>query len=98
MAQLRDKQTSHLIAEGTPLEMATLASKVGFDEVVFDDVGEHFDPQTVLDAHAAVVDNIPSDAPDEYKQQVAGADKLERGAIKAANDAIAAARAQITEE
>lgn len=51
MAQLRDAQTSELIAEGTPLEVAIVARRIGFDEVLFDDVGENFDPAATLDAY-----------------------------------------------
>ena len=50
MAQLRDAQTSELIAEGPPLELVLLAGELGRDEVLFDDVGEAFDPDEVLAA------------------------------------------------
>lgn len=91
MAQLRDSQTSAFVAEGTPLEMATLASKVGFDKVIFDDVGVDFDPQTVLDAHVELIDNIPDDASDEYVAGVAEMDKLPPDAVSEANAAIQSA-------
>lgn len=92
MAQLRDKQTSQFIFDGTPLEVATLASKIGFDEVIFDDVTLDFDPQAVIALHAATLDAIPSDADEAYVAQVNAADKLPRGAIKDAQAAIQAAR------
>jgi hypothetical protein len=92
MAQLRDKNTSAFIAEGTPLEMATLASKIGFDEILFDDVTPNFDPQAVLDAHKVHVESIPSEASDEYKAKVAAEGKLRRGALKAAQQSIQDAR------
>lgn len=50
MAQLRDVQTSELIAEGTPLELALIAGRLGEREVLFDDVGEGFDPAAVRQA------------------------------------------------
>jgi hypothetical protein len=94
MAQLRDKQTSAFIAEGTPLQIATLASKVGFNEVIFDDVGGDFDPQAVIDRHAAHVAALAEDdtISDEYKQSVADEAKLQRGAITAAQQSIQDAR------
>lgn len=48
MAQLRDIQTSEFIFEGTPEECVLLADKIGRDEVLFDGVGEAFDPDAVL--------------------------------------------------
>lgn len=47
MAQLRDKLTSALLAEGTPEEMVLLANEIGMDEILFDDVGLRFDPDAV---------------------------------------------------
>lgn len=57
MAQLRDAQTSDLLAEGTPLEVVTIATEIGLAEVIFDDVGEGFDPGAVLEAHASAVES-----------------------------------------
>lgn len=45
--QLRCAQTSELLAEGTPLEIATLADVFPRDEVVFDGVSPEFDPAAV---------------------------------------------------
>lgn len=97
MAQLRDKHTSAFIAEGTPLEMALLAQKLGPDEVLFDDVGLKFDPQAVLDAHAEDVKATKeADVSDETKKAIQNAGKLSRGAIKSANTAVESARSDWT--
>lgn len=53
MAILRDSRTSAAIAVGTPLEMVLLADELGRGEVLFDDVGQAFDPDAVLEAHQA---------------------------------------------
>lgn len=58
MAQLRDARTSELIAEGDPLELVLLADELGRDEVLFDDVGAHFNPDAVLEAHRENVDGL----------------------------------------
>lgn len=39
MAQLRCAKTSELLLEGTPTEVAAMAEKIGYDEVLFDGVG-----------------------------------------------------------
>lgn len=84
MAQLRDKKTSELVAEGTPLAVVLLADELGRDEVLFDDVGLDFDPDAVLAAHNEHVDNL----------------KLAAGAAKnkADKDAAAAARSAAVAE
>lgn len=51
MAQLRDIRTSEFIFEGTPEECVLLADKIGRDEVLFDGVGEAFDPDAVLTSY-----------------------------------------------
>lgn len=56
MAQLRDAQTSALLAEGTPTEVVLIAEEVGRDRVLFDDVGAGFDPDAVLAAHREAVE------------------------------------------
>lgn len=53
MAQLRDAQTSEIIAEGTPAALVFLADKLGRDDVLFDDVGLGFNPDAVRAAHEA---------------------------------------------
>lgn len=50
MAILRDAQTGQGIATGTPAEMVALADELGRDNILFDDVGELFDPDAVLEA------------------------------------------------
>jgi hypothetical protein len=52
MAQLRCAQTSELLAEATPLEVATAAADFAPNEVVFDDVGPGFDPVAVREPRA----------------------------------------------
>lgn len=51
MAQLRDATTSALIAEGDPLELVLIADELGRTDVLFDGVGEAFDPDAVLEGH-----------------------------------------------
>lgn len=51
MAQLRDRHTSELLAEGQPEELALAAERIGRARVIFDDVGEAFDVDAVLAAH-----------------------------------------------
>jgi hypothetical protein len=51
MAQLRDKTTSQILHEGTPLECVTIARQLGLDKVIFDDVGLAFDPDAVWNTH-----------------------------------------------
>jgi hypothetical protein len=62
VAQLRDKTTSALIVEGTPLEVASVAQDLGFDEVLFDDVGAAFDPLAVIAAHKENVEGLAAAA------------------------------------
>ncbi len=56
MSQLRDMQTSELIAEGTPLEIVLVAQRLGPGEVLYDDVGLAFDPAAVLAIYQQSVD------------------------------------------
>lgn len=53
MAQLRDAQTSEIIAEGTPAALVFLAEKLGRENVLFDGVGLGFNPDAVIEAHKA---------------------------------------------
>lgn len=63
MAQLRDAQTSALIADGTPAELVTIAETMGLNagvvgpgetaeglDAIYDDCGVGFDPAAVLTA------------------------------------------------
>lgn len=82
MALLRDARTSALVAEGTPLQVALAARELGRADVLFDDVGEGFDPDAVIAAHEDNVDGL------------AAAAKAERGEAKKCLDAaVKAARA-----
>lgn len=47
MAQLRDAETSELLVEGTAEDLVLIADELGTKEVLFDDVGLHFDPGAV---------------------------------------------------
>lgn len=77
MAILRDAQTGQGIATGTPLDMVVLADQLGRDQVLFDDVGKEFDPDTVLsgaqEQHTAlqsVVDNPPDEGPQKNRDDL----------------------------
>lgn len=95
MAQLRDAISSQFLAEGTPLEVALLAQEIGFDEVIFDDVGVGFDPQALIAAHAEVLTNVPEDAPEAYKEQLQDQAEVPAEAVAAATGALADARAAV---
>lgn len=103
MAQLRCAQTSELMLEGTPLEVATAAAKFAAGDVVFDDVGPKFDPSAVRQAHAdavagfeATLAELPARAP---SGEDADAFKRRRDALKATiaerKDRIAAGEAAV---
>lgn len=53
VAQLRDRETSALLAEGTPHEMVLLAEELGAAEVLYDGVGLAFDPPALRAAEEA---------------------------------------------
>lgn len=70
MAQLRCAQTSELLAEGTPLEIATAADGFPKGDVLFDGVGEKFNPAEVRKVRGdeiagleAVLAEMPSRTP-----------------------------------
>lgn len=83
MAQLRCAQTSELLAEGTPLEIAHLAAEIGEDEVIFDDVGydDHkrrstFDAAAVRKRYADEIAGLERSLAEELPARApAGADK-----------------------
>jgi hypothetical protein len=60
MAQLRCAQTSELLAEGSPLEIATAADGLAAGDVIFDGVGQTFDPAAVRRAHADEIAGLQS--------------------------------------
>jgi hypothetical protein len=100
--QLRDAQTSELIAEGTPLEIATLAESMAAEDVLFDDAGpvdkdgrSLFDSAAVrrqaeddLAGHQATFDALPAKASDEDREAL-------RTVIKERKDRIAAGKAKV---
>lgn len=65
MAQLRDTKTSEILYEGTPLEVALIADEIGRDEVLFDDVGESFDPDVVTRAFTGSISALESAVDDK---------------------------------
>lgn len=74
MAQLRDKKTSEVIFEGTPVEVASMAQKVGFDEILFDGVSQEFDPSSVLKSFTEETESLKSIAKsdeDDLKESAA---------------------------
>lgn len=102
MVQLRDTQTSELIAEGTPLEIATIAESMAAEDILFDDVGSVgqdgrslFDPVAVrkqaaddLVGHQAALDALPADAWPEDRETL-------RAAVKERRDHIASGKAKV---
>lgn len=84
MAQLRDAQTSELIAEGTPIEIVTIAEQIGAQEVLYDGVGG-FDPDAVREAHEqhiAGLEAAAAEAPKaEDRKRLAAAAKRERDTV-----------------
>lgn len=58
MAQVRDAQTGELVFEGSVEAALALANELGTDEVMFDDVGVHFDPEAAWADHEARVANL----------------------------------------
>lgn len=92
MAQVRDKQTSQFLFEGTPLEAALVAKELGFNEVIFDDVTLDFDPQAVIDFHEATKDAASDAGSPEYVAKVEADGTLDTAAVSDAVGALQAAR------
>lgn len=88
MAQLRDAQTSEIIAEGTPAALVFLADKLGRDDVLFDGVGLTFDPDALLAAHEAEAAGL------EEVAQSADASEVDEETWKAARKRAKELRAQ----
>lgn len=62
MAQLRDAQTSELLAEGTPADLVLLADRLGPDRVIFDGVPvEAIDLDAIRQRNAELVDELGDD-------------------------------------
>ena len=96
MAQLRDAQTSEILAEGSPTEVVLIADQLGRAEVLFDDVGQGFDPDAVLAAHneqLAAMNAVAANVDEEESvrtraaQAVAAEQALEAAAEAAAPEA-----------
>lgn len=111
MAQLRDAQTSEIIAEGTPLEIATVAEAFAAGDVIFDGVGavdrngkSLFDPAAVRQARAdeiAGLETVLAQMPTKAPNGVDPAEHKDRRDNLAANiaerkDRIAAGKAMQT--
>lgn len=102
MAQLRCAQTSELLAQGTPLEIATAAEAFPAGEVLFDDVGKGFDPAALRKARAdeitglerALADLPASPKADERARIDAMRDSL-RATLAERKDRIAAGKALV---
>lgn len=94
MAQLRDKETSELVFEGTPLECAALADEIGAKEVLFDDVGPNFDPKATLKAHDDNVKGLEAVAKSSNESLTADDRKNASNQAKTLRDEIANAKKQ----
>lgn len=98
MAQLRDAQTSELIMEGTPLEVAVCAQ--GFDDadILFDGVGGQFDAKAHIKARnddlkgmrAALAD--PATTDQELRDRLQAAIDERQARIDRGRNAVAEAR------
>lgn len=93
MAQLRDAQTSEILAEGSPLEVALIAQTLGRREVLFDDVGQGFDPDAVIAAHEEHLAALNSVAANDELDEDDRARASEAAAAEAALEAAAEAAA-----
>lgn len=91
MAQLRCAQTSEIIAEGTPLEIATAAESFDPADVVFDDVGVGFDPAAVRKMRAGEIDGLQRSL-DELPARATR--DLDADTLKAARDRLKATIAE----
>lgn len=99
MAQLRDAQTSELIAEGTPLEVALIAGELGRKDVLFDGVGEAFDADAVIAAHRENVEGLERGAREatggDEKKQMRAAHRQAAGEFDVDRDVVANARREL---
>lgn len=86
MAQLRDKLTSEVVFEGTPLEVSTLANEIGVGEVLFDDTGHDFDPAACAKSYDDQLKGLDSNSNDT---------KLDAATKKASVDAAVELRTTI---
>jgi hypothetical protein len=79
MAQLRDAQTSELILEGTPYEVAAAAAELGLGEVLFDGVGAGFEPSAPVESHEQELEALEGLEGEDVAERVTG---LERAAAR----------------
>lgn len=95
MAQLRDAQTSQFLCDGSPLEVVVVADEIGRKEVLFDDVGENFDPKAVMksyDDQLAGLDAVAKDDKDkDTRARARDAAKELRATVEGAKKAAAKA-------
>lgn len=103
MAQLRDAQTSEVIAEGTLLEIAIAAEGLDPADVLFDDVGavdakgkSRFDPAAVREYRAAELAGFEAALADMPASAPVGVDAADYAARRAAlRDAIRERKARV---
>jgi hypothetical protein len=60
--RLRDASTGESVAEGAADDLVLIAAQLGQDEVVFDDVGPHFDRTACMNQVADAVAALTGDA------------------------------------
>lgn len=102
MAQLRCAQTSELLFEGTPLEVATAAAEFAADDVMPDDVGPKFNAEAVREYRAAelagleaALAELPAKAPADARASLEATIAERRARIDAGKAAVPAARAAL---
>ena len=81
MAQLRDARTSALLAEGTPVEVALASKDMDSNTILFDDVGEGFDPDAVIEQHNQTLSNLQTVREDDEQD-----DEVREAAQRAIED------------
>lgn len=111
MAQLRDARTSEIIAEGTPIELVTIADELGLNagivdtgdtagtlDAIYDDVGLGFDPDTVRQARDENLDGLQTaSTPEGEAAYTAAVAEIDQARERApqVQDALDQARARI---
>lgn len=90
MAQLRDSQTSALLYEGTPAQVAAIAAAGDADDFLFDDVGLDFDPASALEQTETNIDYLREVDADQADADQALLDEARNFDVESA---LAAARA-----
>jgi hypothetical protein len=69
MPQLRDAQTSEILAEGSREEVALMAANIGHQEVIFDDVEPGFDARATIAAYRQYLRGLATAASDAVKPE-----------------------------